>query len=85
VVGNSYAVLRVVEWLEIVMLYSRLWSGWKQSCCTEGRGVAGNSHSIGNAIDWLETIILYSCVSEIEIHFALIVFRRVRQIANSDC
>ena len=59
-VGNNHAILRVVEWLEIVMLYSGLWSGWKQSCCTQCRGVVGNSHAVLSVVEWLETVLLYS-------------------------
>jgi len=59
VVGNNHAVLRVVEWLETIMLYWGSWSGWKQSCCTEGGGVVGNNHAVLRVVVWLETIMLY--------------------------
>jgi len=59
VVENNHAVLRVVEWLETIMLYLGSWSGWKQSCCTEGCGVVGNNHAVLRVVEWLETIMLY--------------------------
>ena len=55
-VGNNHAVFRVVEWLETIMLYSGLWSGWKQSCCIQGCGVVGNNHAVFRVVNWLETV-----------------------------
>ena len=43
--GNNRAVLRVVEWLETIMLYT-------------GRGVVGNNHAVLRVVEWLETIML---------------------------
>jgi len=59
VVGNNHAVLRVVDWLETIMLYWGWWSGWKQSCRTEGRGGVENNYAVVRFVEWLETIMLY--------------------------
>jgi hypothetical protein len=42
------------------MLDSGSWSGWKQSCCTQGRGLVVNNHAVLMLVDWLETIMLHS-------------------------
>jgi len=59
VVENNYAVLRVVEWLETIILYLGSWSGWKQSCCTKDHGVVENKLAVLRVVEWLKTSMLY--------------------------